>query len=145
MVEDFERPDAPKVVREILSGIVPDDQMGTDYVDAYGRFYEQDGHEAISIEDMDFIVIRRKGGYLTQEFTDVIGLEIHTLARTRDRTERLMREVSKRILLAEGNDYAGFQVDFSMTLAGPEDDKIDSMDDRIMVESFELHIRVNWI
>lgn len=145
MVEDFERPDAPKVVREILSGIVPDDQMGTDYVDAYGRFYEQDSHEAISIEDMDFIVIRRKGGYLTQEFTDVIGLEIHTLARTRDRTERLMREVSKRILLAEGNDYAGFQVDFSMTLAGPEDDKIDSMDDRIMVESFELHIRVNWI
>lgn len=145
MVEDFERPDAPKVVREILSGIVPDDQMGTDYVDAYGRFYEQDSHEPISIEDMDFIVIRRKGGYLTQEFTDVIGLEIHTLARTRDRTERLMREVSKRILLAEGNDYAGFQVDFSMTLAGPEDDKIDSMDDRIMVESFELHIRVNWI
>lgn len=147
MVEDYDRPDAPKVVREILKGLVPDDQMGTDVVDSYGRFYEVDAMAPLpggAMNSQEFIVLRRKGGYLTQEYTDVIGLEIHTLARTRDRSEQLIQDVSKRILKAEGEDFAGFLIDFSMTLAGPEEDKIDSMDDRIMVESFELHVRVNW-
>ena len=147
MVEDFERPDAPKVVAEILKGLVPDDQMGTDLVDNYGRFYEIDAMEPLpegAMESQDRIVIRRKGGYLTQEFTDVIGLEVHTLARTRDRSIDLMHGVAQRILTAEGREFAGFLIDFTMTLAGPEEDKIDSMDDRIMVESYELHVRVNW-
>lgn len=144
MVEDFERPPVPKIVGEILSGILPPKQMGTDFVDAFGRFYEQDEMAPINIEDMDFIVYRRKGGYLTPEFTDIIGLEVHTFARTRERSENLMAQVDKAILRAEGNDYAGFLIDFSMTLNGPEEDRIDTMDDRVMVQSYELHSRVNW-
>lgn len=146
MIESFERPDPPMVMREMLEGLVPDQQMGTDYVDVYGRFYEQnkDEYAPIKMEDLDFILLRRKGGYLTPEFTDVIGLEVHTMARTRDRSLRLMHEVGRRILESEGKEYGGFLIDFGMTLNGPEEDNIDSMDDRIMIESFELHIRVNW-
>lgn len=145
MILNYERPDFPKVVGEILKGLLPDDQMGTDRVDTAQRFYELDQDEFADVSSMDFITLRRRGGYLTETYTDVAGIEVMCFSRTRSGSVALADKAALRIMNSQGYEFGGFLIDYIEPLNGPDEANIDTMDDRVTIESFEIHSRVNMI
>lgn len=144
-MEDFDRPDIEKVVGELLMDLVPEGQIGTNKVEIFNRYSSALNSDLIvSEEDFDFILLKRQGGYLTDEFTDIIGLDVQAWSLTRDRATKLMSEITKRILGAEHQTVAGFLFDFVSCLRGPEEDPPRAVEDKVVEQAFEIHIRVRW-
>lgn len=144
-MEDYDLPNIDSLVGEhILKGVLPPERINNVRIFdtyAYEAEWEEEGYD---LEDSSFIVVRRRAGYLTDSFTDISGVEVQVWAKTRPEADRLMNEVTKRILAAEGNTFDNFLVDFAVVLNGPEEQYPPTMDDRSIEKSFELHVRVNW-
>lgn len=145
-MEDYDLPVVDTLVgKHILKGILPDDRIGNVRImdtHGYEEMWEQEGYDP---EDSSFIVVRRRAGYLTDtSYTDISGIEVQVWAKTRPEADRLMSEVTKRLLAAEGNTFDGFLVDFVVVLNGPEEQYPPMMDDRSLEKAFEMHIRVRW-
>lgn len=148
-MDDYDLPDAERIVAKILSGIVREDQIGPLRVDVYQRYHqrlaEQGEDPTINIEDFDFISIARRQGYLDDAgITDITGIEIDVWAKTRSRALRIMHEVTKRMRAAELTSVDGFEIDLVETLNGPEFDTSVVMDERNINQSFTVEIRVRW-
>lgn len=145
MQYDFDRPEIEKLMGELLGDLVPDGQIGTNKVETLDKYSSVVGSEIeVSVEDADFILLSRRGGYLTDEFTDIIGLEVQVWALSRDRAVKLMDEITQRILSSEHQTVGGFLIDFVACLRGPEEDPPRLVTDKVVEQAFEFHIRVNW-
>ncbi|MDD2326426.1 MAG: hypothetical protein PHW63_10615 [Alphaproteobacteria bacterium] len=146
-MEDYDIPDVEKIVVEILKGLVKPNQIGPLKLETFDQYmmlmYDETAPE-MDLSEYDFIQINRRMGYLTETMTDISGLDVQVWSKTRSRSVQLMNEVTKRILDAEGYTFLGFQIDFAVTLNGPETDRIEMMEETMTSKSFELHIRVNW-
>lgn len=97
------------------------------------------------MKDFDYILIRRRLGYLSDSYTDIMGLQLKFFAKDFRRAQMLCDEATKRILASPGTELAGFLVDFAVVLTGPDrEDPL--LDDEIELDkSFEIHARVKWI
>lgn len=150
MVEsDYDLPPVEEIAAEILKGIVKDHQIGVIRLQDYENFLSEinsDLDDPMDVDDgyFDFILLKRRAGYLTDAFTDISGLDVDVWARDRDRANRIMNEVTKRIVASEYNTYLGFLIDFATVLNGPEDDQAIITDERTVRKTFEFHIRVKW-
>lgn len=149
MTEDYDLPPLEEIVAEIIKGVVRDDQIGTERVKDIERYVQDmadDYENPLPVDDdyFDFVLLRRRAGYLTDTFTDVSGLDVEVWARTRSRAISIMNEITKRIINAEGWTFLGFLIDFSMVLNGPEEDPSMITDERMVRKSFEFNIRVKW-
>lgn len=145
MEEDYELPEAEKIVEVILKGLVPDDKIGINHVETFNRFQDlTDSNYYLEESDFDFILLKRRSGYLTDSFTDIIGLDVTCFGIDRDRALRLSNEVTKRLFKAETNTFDGWTIDFVQVLSGPEEDLPLFLEDRTIKKTFEIHIRVKW-
>lgn len=146
VTDEYELPDLERIVAEILTGIVSEERIGPyllDTFDSYVDLTELD-KEGVKDEDFEFIMIRRRQGYLDDSFTDITGVEVLCFAKTRSRSIQMMDEVTHRILGAEQTTVQGFPIDFCIVLSGPEDDSVFVTDEKITRKSFEMQIRVKW-
>lgn len=149
MIDDYEEPDIERIAAEILDGIVGDDQIGVKLIDSADEFfreYVETGGNLPQISDLDYILLRRTGGYLDQStWTDIANLDVMVFTKTRSRGQKIMGEVTKRLLRAELNGFLGFHVDFVQVLNGPNPDGPQTMDDNVIEKAFEIHVRVKWL
>lgn len=147
-MEEYDLPDVERIAAEILRGIVRDDQIGPQRVDVFSEYLDgiNGTRESgmVSLEDFDFIQLKRRAGYLDDTWTDIAGLEVDVWAKTRDRAVFLMNEVTKRILASEWTSVDGFPIDHVELLNGPEFDPTAITDERNVTNNYELQIRVRW-
>lgn len=145
MSEDYELPEVDKIAEKILRGLVRKDQIGRELVPAVDRYFdlEENGFD-LKEEEFDFILLKRRQGYLTEDYTDISGLEVLVFAKTTSRAMWLSNQVTKRLLDAETQTFDGWLIDFVAVLAGPEEDSSLELPERVVEKSFELHIRVKW-
>ena len=145
MEHDYDIPRVTDIAEKVLDGLVPEGQIGTARAPVYDLYQDMDVYEQVDESDFDFILLKRRLGYLDQNsFTDIAGLEVQTFAKTVDRAEDLMEAVTKRLLEAEYTTVDGFQIDYVEILNGPEEGYPEVMDDRMVEKNFELQIRVRW-
>lgn len=142
---DYELPQVDKIAETILKDLVRPDQIGRELIPAMDRYadLEQNGFD-LAEEDFDFILLKRRQGYLTEGWTDISGLEILVFAKTTSRAMWLADQVTKKLLDAETETFDGFTIDFVAVLSGPEERSSLELPDRVVEKTFELHIRVKW-
>lgn len=148
-MEDFDMPDVEKIVATILSGLVPDRQIGPMKIDPmreYIEWHDANRHdEGIKVEDFDFIQIKRRMGYLNDSMTtEVCSVDIDVWAKTRDRAVYLIHEATKRLLWSEGTTVNGHQICHVETLNGPEQDSNVMTYETNIVNTLEFQIDVRW-
>lgn len=162
-MEDYLTPDMEAIVKKILSGIVPDEKIGTtrneiapifsDYGEGpYDALEEVDNYD---ISEFDYIQVRRMLGYFSDSLTDMSGIEITTFSKDAQRAHYLMSQASKRIVAAEGecfyarsmesDEEVEWLIDFIEVLNGPTENYPKVLDDRSVEKNFEIHVRVKWL
>lgn len=145
MTEDYELPIVEEIVASVLKGIVPEDKIGVNHVETFERFADlSQTNYYLEESDFDFILLKRRSGYLTDAFTDIAGVDITCFAVDRNRALKLSNEVTKRLFDAETNTFDGWTIDFVQVLSGPEEDIPLYLEDRVIKKTFEIHIRVKW-
>lgn len=144
-MDDYELPDVEAITAEILKDLVGPDQIGTQRRKAFDRYESMlNSTKEYRLEDFDYILLKRRQGYLTDAMTDISGMEIRCIGKDRSRAMHLMDAVTKRMLGSEGEDFLGFLIDFCTVLSGPEEESTRLEDDLEIEKGFELHIRVKW-
>lgn len=144
-MNDYDLPHLEKIVQEVLSGLVPDDQIGVERERTFDMFMNRlEGPGDYEVEDFDFILLRRRLGYFAEPITDVGNIEITTWARNRDRAMELADEVHHRIMGAEHSTVDGFMIDYVGVLNGPEETFPPMLDDHVVEKNYEIHTRVRW-
>ena len=163
IVEDYLTPDMEAIVEKVLSGVVPDERIGTTR-NEIAPIYNDYGHgpydaleevDNYDISEFDYIQVRRMLGYFSDSLTDMSGIEITTYAKDAQRAHYLMSEASKRILAAEGEcvtarsmeseEEVEWLIDFVEVLNGPTENYQKVLDDRSVEKNFEIHVRVRWL
>lgn len=162
-MEDYLTPDMEAIVKEILSGIVPDEKIGTtrneiapiysDY--GHGGYDASEEVDNYDISEFDYIQVRRMLGYFSDSLTDMSGVEVRTYSKDAQRANYLMSQASKRILAAEGENVLArsmesdeeveWLIDFVEVLNGPTENYPKVLDDRSVEKNFEIHVRVKWL
>lgn len=149
ILQDYEEPDVEEIAAEILRGLVDDDQIGVRLIDVNDEFlreYELNQGELPSEEDLDYIMLRRMGGYVDEDtFTDISGLDLTVFTKQRSRGKRLMQQATRRLLAAQDETFNGFNIDIVRVLNGPNPDQLLIVDDSVIDKTFEFQIRVKWL
>lgn len=154
-MNDYYIPDIEKILNELLKDLVRPNNIGPIKVETFDEYMNlMASDEEYDLSAYDFIQINRRMGYFTESFTDISGIDIQTWSRTRDRSVRLMSEVTKRLLASERKtvfytdsetgELLDFDIDFVQTLNGPDTNRYDLMEETVSDKSFEMHVRVKW-
>lgn len=147
-MEEYDIPDMAKIAAVLLEGVVPDEQMGPMKVDTFANYLGGLNGDCesgmVSLEDFDFVQFRQRGGYMTEDFSYLLGLEIDVWAKTRDRAMDLMNEIHPRILGSAMTSPLGFQIEDVETLNGPEEDFQVVTDERNVSNHFQFKVGVRW-
>lgn len=145
-MDNYILPDLEAMMNELLHDLVGEGQIGGSRAHVLDRYEEMTGSgKTYRMKDFDYILIRRRLGYLSDSYTDIMGLQLKFFAKDFKRAQALCDEATKRILASPGTELAGFLVDFAVVLTGPDrEDPL--LDDEIELDkSFEIHARVKWI
>lgn len=149
ILQEYEEPDVEEIAAEILRGLVDDDQIGVRLIDVNDEFlreYADRGGQLPREEDLDYIMLRRMGGYIEEDsFTDISGLDITVFTKQRTRGKRLMQQATRRLLAAQDETVLGFNIDIVRVLNGPNPDQLLIVDDSVIDKTFEFQIRVKWL
>lgn len=148
VIDDFEEPDLPRIVAEIIKDVVDIDRVGVRLVDTADEFNREytSFKQGYTVPEQHYVMLRRLNGYIDNNtFTDISGLEVTVFTKTRSECVKLMSEITKAIMRSETQSYLGFNIDFVAVLNGPNPDPLQTMDDNVLQKSFEFHIRVKWL
>lgn len=146
MGPEFIVPERTAVIREFLTGLVPDDQLSPVRFQRDASEYSDDILDAAQTE-RDFIFFAVRDGYLNDEdFTDIVGYEVICISATLERAEELARAVVGRIASSqEGISLQGHPIYVIRALRGYDEpeSRLASFDTAFII-SLEMHIGPRW-
>lgn len=149
ILEEYEEPDVEVIAAAILQGIVRDDQIGVRLIDVNDEFlreFDARQGQLPEEEDLDYIMLRRMGGYIEEDtFTDISGLDVTVFTKYRERGKKLMQQITRALLSAQDESFLGFEIDLVRVLNGPNPDQLLIVDDSVIDKTFEFQIRVKWL
>lgn len=150
-MSDFETPDMEVIAIEVLKPLVSrETQVMTMAEDIVGLLESQQySHESVNI-----VVVQRKGGYLTDGFTEIAGLEVRILALTEKEAKKLSAQARNLFLSVETKSVdaeslesdiiRSWTIDFVEVLDGPEYEDTQVLTENQRILRIEIHSRVYW-